>query len=695
VLLLAAAPSWARDHPSLVDGWTCEGRPLAVALQSATVKMPVPAPEQADFDVLHYDVRLQIDPDQASLLGLLYVTLVPVVAGVDEIVLDYKDDMNVETAAWFRPGFTFLPWDHADDLLRIHLPERHAPGDTLTILVVFDGYPQPDGIYGFQFTPREDGGTVAASLSEPWSARSWWPCKDDPRDKATYAFSATAPEWMTVVSEGIERDSRPVNPYLDAKGMLAPADWLPQPESTAEMVTRYWEEPLPISTYLFSVAGADYTELDGSYVSAVTGDTLAIRHWVYPWLAATAEEDFSRLGDMLAFCEEKFGPYPFPGQKYGMALFDWDGAMEHPTATTYSSQFLTGDHWYDTVILHELSHQWFGDKITPADWTQIWLNEGFATYAEGLWQEHEAGPSGLRWFMAARSITTWWTGPLVRSPDEGDPWYYFKNMVYYKGAWVLHMLRHLLGDQVFFTCLRSYAQDPLLAYRNADSDDFEAVCEKISGLDLRWFFHQWLYRSTNPHLEIDWYNEAGASSPLLALHIKQIQPDDPVDGDAPYVLPLDIRLRTAAGDTTIGLTVTRRDELIHVPVPAAVLDIVTDPGGWLLFDVDVTASTAVPAGALDLRILPPRPNPFSGRGLIRWRAPNASGTDQLTIYDARGRRIRSFPRQSGDDRVRSLLWDGTDQQGRRCPAGTYLYRILSRDPGGRTARATGKVTLRR
>jgi len=682
------------DRPALVDGWTCEGKPLADLYAARLAdKMPTPAPGQEDFDVVHYDLRMQVSLDQASVLGLLYVTVTPLVPGFSEIVLDYLDDMEIATVGWFDPGFVFLPWEHSNDLLRFSFPREFAPGDTMTAMIVFSGQPHPDGIFGFQITPREDGQPVAASLSEPWSARSWWPCKDDPRDKATCTVSLTVPRGTTAVSQGIQLADQPVNPYLGARADEQASRWLPA-DKDSSFETFCWDEPLPISTYLLSVAVTDYVELDDIYVG-ITGDTLQIRHFVYPWLVETAREDFSRLNDMLAFCERKFGPYPFPDQKYGMALFEWDGAMEHPTATTYSSSFLTGDHWFDSVILHELSHQWFGDKITPTDWTQIWLNEGFATYAEALWQEHENGPTALKWFMAARSSTTWWNDPLVRSPDEDDPWYYFKNMVYYKGAWVLHMLRHLVGDQTFFTILHDYAQSSALAYRNADSDDFIDICEKIYGKGLDWFFHQWLYRSTNPRLEVTWSNAGEPGRWELVLQIRQVQPADPVDGDDPFLLPIDLLLHTTAGDTLVKIMNDELDQTFRIRTGAQVLDLTLDPDGWLLFDAEITASTAIVAAPTGLSLMPPLPNPFAGRGLIRWRAPSQVVADRLRIYDARGRLVRTFPWRSTAGGTRSLLWDGTDDAGRPCPTGTYLYAVTARGADGRPVRVTGKLTLAR
>ncbi len=274
------------------------------------------------------------------------------------------------------------------------------------------------------------------------------------------------------------------------------------------------------------------------------------------------------LPEMIAFCENLWGPYPFPEQKYGMVLFDWEGAMEHPTATTYSSAFLTGDHWYDTIIVHELSHQWFGNLVTPSDWTHIWLNEGFATYAEALWAEHVNGPSGLQTFMRQRSSTVWWTKPVIRDASNDSAWYYFSNQVYYKGAWVLHMLRHIVGDEQFEAILRGWVDDPAKRYGNADTDDFVEVAEAVTDQDLQWFFDQWLDRGTNPLIGAYWDNHQVGQQHWVDINLAQQQEVDVYTGGHLFRLPMDIEVRAAGWDTTIVVDFQTEHLQVSVPTPS-------------------------------------------------------------------------------------------------------------------------------
>ena len=362
----------------------------------------------------------------------------------------------------------------------------------------FWGQPQPDGLFGYQVDVTDAGKEVVATVSEPWSARSWWPCKDDPNDKASVTTNISVPVGMTGVSNGV---------FMYQEGQ-----------------TFTWMEPLPISTYLVSLAVSEYVELNEPYQGSAGNFDLT--HFVFPHLVEEAQADFAILPDMLDFCGYVFGPYPFTGQPYGMTLCQWDQAMEHPTAVTYGHVLVTGDGQFETIIMHELAHMWFGNLITPVDWTHVWLNEGFATYAEALWAENKWGSSGLISFMRQHDWGhDYGNDTLIRNPNSSHPPYYFRPIAYHKGAWVLHMLRRQLGDMGFFASLNRYLNNPDLRFGNAHSDDFRQACEDATGQDLQWFFDQWLYRSTYPVFEMTWQQR-------LDRREKPVQ-DQPVPGADP------------------------------------------------------------------------------------------------------------------------------------------------------------------
>ena len=681
----------------LVDSWLLEGKSKFGSLVSLDKGTTSTHPLQDLFDVEHYHLGLNIFPDTQEVQGVVFVVMTAL-DDMDEVVLDLLTTMSVAATAVVAPVYEPTSFTHANDLLTLQLTHNYAAGETFTVAVIYTGSPEPEGLYGFQFTTRPDGEQLVATLSEPWSARSWWPCKDLPLDKATYSCEISVPDNMSAISNGELIAGAVISKDLAAAGdrlWKEPALHTPLRDKDSLSFHRFkWQSTTPLSTYHISIAASDYRLLEDTYDGEE--GPLDIRHWVYPYLVPNAEEDFSILNDMLAFCEERFGPYPFPGQKYGHALFDWDGAMEHPTVTTYSSIFLTGDHWFDSIIIHELAHQWFGNLITPTDWTHTWLNEGFATYIEALWAEHVNGSNGLETFMRQRSTTTWWNTPLVRVPDHTSPWYYFANMVYYKGAWVLHMLRREVGDDAFYDILRAWTDNTELRYGVADSNDFINVAELSTGLDLDWFFDQWLYRETNPEVSLikTLHEDAGQHS--IRLTMMQTQGPDPIDGNAPYILPIDIKLSAASWDTTFTARMEDISLVITVPTPGPVTSVQIDPDEWLLFDlVEVTGvddSIATPR----LALAPASPNPFHGRTEIRWSTSRASRDDVL-IFDVRGRQVRRFPtmeRRAGD---RSLVWNGRTDQGQACASGTYFYSVTSQplDGSDSARRKTGALTLSR
>jgi len=676
------AELYASDRP-LPESWIIEGK--AASRLSATVQ-----PNRYlydNYDVLHYGLDLHVDEVAESLIGVTFVTLITTEPLVQEIVFDFRNTMSIDGIGLLSGEiYESLLYSHIDDQITVELAAPAIPDQELTIVIMYRGHPEPEGLYGFQFNRRDDGLPVIASLSEPWSAKSWWPCKDIVTDKATVSMNLYTDRSLVGVSNGKMLEASPERSSAIDKLVSRHLEL-----DSRNTILWSWESYRPLSTYHVSIAVSDYEIMEGFHICE--SETLQIRHYVYPDLVENAEEDFSVLSDMLEFCTDFFGPYPFPGEKYGMAVFDWYGAMEHPTATTYSSLFLTGDHYFDTIVMHELAHQWFGNKITPEDWTHIWLNEGFATYAEALWAEHVNGPNGLQVFMSQHDNTTWWTSPLVRAPDNENPWYYFANMVYNKGAWVLHMLRKHLGDELFVECLLSYVNNETLQYSNASSDDFAAICSEVSGQDLSWFFDQWLLRSTNPLLSVDWGNNSNGT---ITVSIQQLQPSDPVYGDDPFQLPIDILLKSSHGDTLVTLLSDELYQTFRVPVSYSISDIEIDPNHWLLHDLE--SITGVGDTGTIVQLYPSAPNPMSAAGYIRW-ASTVPTSDTVTIYDSRGRQVlkQQFATQPAGQR--SMVWDGCDKNGSRCSASTYLYKVscfesLS-DNSPDAHHKTGKIVLAR
>lgn len=655
-----------------------EGKSPADAINpldtQATSGMPVPDPLQDLFNVLHYKLDVQIDPNFGWIAGKVDIIVQAQAQPVNRIVLDFLDEMNVSGMSITYPYPAHLAYLHTGDKITARLASAIQPWQVGIIEVQFWGQPAPHGVFGYRVDLSDAGKPVVATVSEPWSARSWWPCKDDPRDKATVKTSITVPDGMTAVSNGnfLGQDGRKFS----------------------------WEEPLPIPTYLVSLAVAEYIQLQEPY-SGSAGQ-IDLNHYIFPELAVEAEADFAVIPDILDFCGDLFGPYPFTNQPFGMALCQWDQAMEHPTAVTYGNVLITGDGQFETVLVHEVAHMWFGNMISPVDWTQIWLNEGFTTYVEALWAEHQWGQAGLASFMAQHD---WGHGypndSLVRDSASSHAPYYFRTIAYHKGAWVLHMLRRQLGDDDFFASLTAYLNNPALRFGNAHSDDFQQACEDVSGQDLQWFFDQWLYRTTYPVFDLAWNNDWQGGENQLRIQLNQVQVPDLLLGDQAYRVPVELKLVGTGLDTVVTVMSDQLLQEFVIPVGANVNAVYVDPDRWLLHDMAANKSLSRDKDLVQtpVRLYPAYPNPFNPRCLFRWEAATTT-RDLVEIFDVQGRRILAKQMGSVEAGPREFLWKGVDTDGRQAPSGTYLYRVTCRGPaadgsGESSWVLQGKITLAR
>jgi len=279
---------------------------------------------------------------------------------------------------------------------------------------------------------------------------------------------------------------------------------------------------------------------------------------------------------MIEFYAEVFGEYPFIEEKYGMTHFTWGGAMEHQTNTSATSSWFGFDRY---LIAHELSHQWWGDYITCQDWQHIWMNEGFASYSEALYAEHLGGTSALHSYMGAIEYRG---GGSIFVIDTSSVSAIFSLRSYDKGAWVLHMLRHHVGDQTFFDILRAYYNDPAFAHGDVNTEEFRDVCEAVSGQDLHEFFQDWIYGQYFPKYYYSYLIEPGLPGEYnVYLHITQYQDIAPLVFD----MPVDIGIVRASGDVdTVQVynDLREQDFMFTIADNAAPTGIRFDPRNWIL-----------------------------------------------------------------------------------------------------------------
>ncbi|MFQ5752555.1 MAG: M1 family metallopeptidase, partial [bacterium] len=460
--------------------------------QRLLMKSTLTSPAQNNFDVTYYKLNLNIDPTLEQISGAVEMTAQAKINNFTTVELDLFSNMSVDSVSGDADSFI-----HTDDILQIQLAQARQSGETFTVRVAYHGRPASSGFGSFGFNYHNDI-PIIWTLSEPYYARSWWPCKDTPNDKAdSVDMIVTVPENLITASNG---------------------NLLQDINNGDGTRTFHWHESYPITTYLVSLAITNYATYSELFHYS-PDDFMQVQYYIYPEDLAKAKSQLTETIAMLTYFHEIFGPYPFLTEKYGIAQFPWGGGMEHQTITSQRG-------FGKTLTVHELAHQWWGDKITNANWHDIWLNEGFASYAEALYYEHRDGKEFYHTYMGWMD----WDFPFaIYVDDTTSVKRIFHGTVYDKGAWFLHMLRHVVGDSTFFDILLSYSQDPRFAYGNATTAGFQSVCEAVSGQDLDWFFQPWIYEKGRPIYQAVWSTRDSIGNNLLNLNIKQIQyPKQPV-----------------------------------------------------------------------------------------------------------------------------------------------------------------------
>jgi aminopeptidase N len=646
--------------PSRAGATTFGGHRLGIDHTPSALLSPI--------DVLYYGLQFAPSVTRDSLAGTVSIQLQVNAANVDSVTLD---------AVQFRIGGVHVngvsrgaSYNADSTALSIQVGSA-TPGDTLRqsgdviwIVIDYSGTPRR----GYYEYPRN-----AYTMSEPEDARFWIPSVDEPIDKARFEC------WVTI----------PNSYYVGSNGKLISVD------PVAGGTTWHWREDHPISTYLMCVTMGDYQAVQDSV------DGLPLLYLVFPEDVPKIQVDFADVPDMMRLDESRYGAYPF--DKYGMAAvtpFAY-GGMEHQSLTTITRSWIQGNKEFEDGIAHELSHQWFGDLVTPANWNEIWLNEGFATYNEALWEEHWHGITARAARMEDAADTYFIEYILSRYPITQPPSdFIFTPTVYDKGAWILHMLRKQVGDSTFFAILRHYLDDH--AYGNVTSADFQNEAETVSGQDLSWFFQQWVYEQGYPVFQYSYDSHrqgepaavgaAGTGPWIVNLHLRQTQAN--IQGPI-FRIPMDIAVETTAGERRFAITSVADSEEFSFPVDAQPLQLKLDPDSWVLKRIVPHSDLADTIEPATVQVESFFPNPVTLSSTLRIRVPHLGPITTLSgetvpqaikaeLFDVRGRRVgptRSYTLGPG---VYDLPFDLRDGDGRRLRGGTYLLRVTT--PAGADTR---------
>jgi aminopeptidase N len=523
------------------------------------------APDR-EVDVLHLALEVTPDFTQRTIEGRATITFKPILKPVREIKLDAVDlDVHTVTSTEKIQGYQVTA-----DKLVITFVTNLPPGQETSVTVTYSAEPKL-GIY-FR-TPEmgyKEGDTHLFSQGEETDARYWYPCFDSPNEKFTSEVTCRVREGMTVISNGRLLSS--------------------EKDPATGLVAFHWTQEQPHANYLITLCAGYLGKLEDRYKN------VPLAFYTPASEIQDATTSFRDTKDIMGFFEEEIGvPYAWP--KYDQVCVNdfVEGGMENTSATTLTDSTLFEDATgnlrdSDSLIAHEMAHQWFGDLVTCKDWSHIWLNEGFATYYETLYMGHKNGRDAIIYelYSRARTITgvTNDVTPIVRRTFVSSH-EMFNYLVYDKASWVLHMLRSQLGADTYRRCIKTYLER--YQYGNVVTENLRSVIEELTGRSYDQFFDQWLYHAHQPELEVsyDW-DEA---TRLAKVSIHQVQETN--DDVLLFNFPLTIRFKGQFGTNDQTVQVAHEAEDFYFPLASAPEIVRVDPDYTLLAKVSFPLPNAM------------------------------------------------------------------------------------------------------
>ena len=472
-----------------------------------------------NYDLKYHRLEFNLDPSVNFISGNV-TTYFEAKENMNSITFDLADNMTVSQVLQKQNPLSFT--QNANNELVITLDETQNIGVLDSLTISYSGAPiESTPSFGAFEQTTHNGDPIIWTLSEPYGALDWWPCKQDLNDKidsidvfiTTPRFNSSNEENIAV-SNGLEQ-SQTLN---------------------GSNKTTHFKHRYPIPAYLIAIAVTNYKVY--SHTVDNNNNPFDIVNYVFPESLISAQSSTPVTVDIMNLYSNLFEEYPYSDEKYGHAQFGWGGGMEHTTVSFMGS-------FNRNLIAHELAHQWFGDKITCGSWKDIWLNEGFATYLSGLTIENLDGNTAFTSWKQQRinSITSLPNGAVyLTDTDTTNVSRIFSGRLSYdKGSMVLHMLRKKIGDADFFDGLKNYLSDPNHAYAYAKTEDFIDIMQSTSGQDLTEFFNDWLFNQGYPTYIIQWY-QAGNQ---LHITVSQTQSDPSVSF---FEAPLPIKVHGTLGE---------------------------------------------------------------------------------------------------------------------------------------------------
>lgn len=578
-----------------------------------------------NYDLVYHRIAVQVDPTLRHIAGSVTSYFRPLTS-LTEMAFDLTDSLSVDSV-YYR-GVRLTAFTHTGNAITIDFPAAISSLDSVSVF--YSGVPPQNGFGSFMTSIHYDTVPLLWTLSEPYGARDWLPSKMTLTDKIdSLDFYINVPDGFRAGSNGVMTDS----------------------EIVGSTITYHWRHRYPIATYLIGMAVSNYEE--HAFRAASPYGDITVLNYFFPeeeteWLATD-----SNVAHVLQLYSALFGPYPFIREKYGHAEFGWGGGMEHQTMS-----FVVAPDF--ELINHEMAHQWFGDKLTCDSWSEIWLNEGFATYLSGICYERLAPEWWYAWRSSTlRRVINGANGTILCDDTASVARIFDNNLSYSKGAYLLHMIRWQIGDSAFFAALKSYATDPALIYSFSKTTLLKAHFETESGQDLTGFFDQWFYNGGYPSYALDW-SQQGSS---LSMQLSQASSNVAVPF---FKMRVPVRIYGPGRDTTLVLDHTVSGMEFTTVIDFTIDSVAIDPELWLVSAHNTVRKLPAPGAENFLSVLT---NPVRD-DLVIWYDSRDQHHVSLDLYDMDGKRVlaEDIPPGGGDYYTTSVGY---------LPAAVYVVRVTS------------------
>lgn len=550
-----------------------------------------------NFDVNYYRCRWEIDPAVRYISGsvTVYYTITNPASSVT------LDMMGTLIADSIKQRTNPLAYTQINNSIEVNFPAMVNMGVKDSLTIFYKGVPAQTG-FGSFIQSSHAGVPVIWSLSEPYGSRDWWPCKNGLDDKAdSIDIYVTHADIYKAASNGMLQSETPV--------------------AGNKMIT-HWKHRYPIATYLIAIAVTNYSVFNNSV--QLGNITLPMQTHCYPESLTLFQNNTQPVLDAMVFFHNNFGDYPFIKEKYGHVQFGWGGGMEHQTAT-----FLVSPG--ESLMAHELGHQWFGDKLTTHSWADIWLNEGFATYLSYAYLENKYPANRLTYRINLINNISSSPGGSVRVDDTSSVNRIFDSRLSYnKGSYLLYMLRGMMGDAAFLLAVKNYQNDPALAYNFTNTVQFQRHVEAVYGKNLDKFFDQWYAKQGYPSYNVQW-SQLGSSSVKIVMNQTTSHPSVSF-----FEMPVALKFKNATQEKTVVVDNKSNGEIFTKQIGFVADTVLVDPEYWILSKNNTTQKTTM--GNSGTGVVDINPNPVTDPLNIYLHDFNANSAD-LHIVNAAGQLI--------------------------------------------------------